>query len=380
MKIVYCLNSIRYIGGIQKVTVVKANALAEVPGNEVYIVVTDNKDGVYTEPISEKVHLIDLDVNYYQDDWKSKWHVLKGIFIKRKEHKERLKKVLNEIQPDVVISVGQSEKNMVLSLKGEWARIREFHYNKNYRLDHAKNVFAKVLAFLGNLYDYQYAIKKYDRVILLTEEDKNTNWKNVHNVSVIPNPSTFKSDKISLLNQKKVVSVGRLALPKNYSSLVRAFRKVVNKYPDWILEIYGDGPQRNELEKLISDLQLGEHVFLKGYSSNVGASISESSIFVLSSIFEGFALVIVEAMTCGVPVVSYACPCGPKDIIDDGVDGFLVSVNDEQSLADRICQLIKNEELRKKMGTAALEKAKKYEVDNIVNQWMDLFRELTLKK
>lgn len=380
MKIVYCLNSIRHLGGIQKVTVVKANALAEIPSNDVFVVVTDNKDGVLTEPLSDKVHLINLDINYYQDDWKSKWHVLKGIFIKRKEHKVRLRKVLNEIQPDVVISVGQSEKNMVLDIKGKWAKIREFHYNKNYRFDHAKNIFSKSLAFISNVYDYKYRIKKYDKVILLTEEDKNTNWKNVHNISVIPNPSTFKSDKISLLNQKKVVSVGRLALPKNYSSLVRAFKKVVDKYPDWILEIYGEGPQEMELETLILELQLKQHVFLKGYSSNVGASISESSIFVLSSIFEGFALVIVEAMTCGVPVVSYACPCGPKDIIDDGVDGFLVSVNDEQSLADRICQLIKNEELRKKMGTAALEKAKKYEVDNIVNQWMDLFRELTLKE
>ena len=82
MKIVYCLNSIRYLGGIQRVTVVKANALAEIEDNEVYIIVTDNKNGVFTEPLSPKVHLIDLDINYYEDDYKSRWNVLKGIFFK----------------------------------------------------------------------------------------------------------------------------------------------------------------------------------------------------------------------------------------------------------------------------------------------------------
>ena len=128
MKIVYCLNSIRYLGGIQRVTVVKANALADLENNEVYIVVTDNKNGIITEPLSSKVHLIDLDINYYEDDYKSRWNVLKGIFIKRREHKKRLASVLNEIQPDIVISVGQSEKNMIPSIKGQWKTIREFHY------------------------------------------------------------------------------------------------------------------------------------------------------------------------------------------------------------------------------------------------------------
>ena len=113
MKIAYCLNSIRYLGGIQKVTVVKANALSEIPENEVYIIVTDNKEGVLLEPLSPKVKLIDLDINYYEDDYKSRWNVLKGIFIKRREHKKRLTSVLKEIQPDIAISVGQSEKNML---------------------------------------------------------------------------------------------------------------------------------------------------------------------------------------------------------------------------------------------------------------------------
>lgn len=381
MKIVYCLNSIRGIGGIQKVTVVKANALAEISDNEVYVVVTDNKGGVLTEPLSPKVHLIDLDVNYYQDDWQSKWNVLKGIFIKRREHKKRLKAVLNEIQPDVVISVGQSEKNMIPSIKVNFVKIREFHYTKDYRMKHANSLLDKLMAIWGNLYDYIiFKTNGYDKIIILTNEDLYLNWKGYTNVSVIPNPSTFQSDRIASLESKKVVSVGRLSMPKNFVSLIRAFRWVVEKHSDWILEIYGEGPQKIELENLINQLNLTQNVYLKGYTSDVKGVMTDSSIFVLSSIFEGFALVLIEAMSCGLPVVSYACPTGPKDIITEGKDGFIVPVNDEKELARRICLLIEDENKRKVMGRCALEKSKQYQIGPIVQQWMKLFDELIKTK
>ena len=124
MRIAYCLNSIRYLGGIQRVTIVKANALADISDNEVYIIVSDNREGRIVHPLSPKVHLIDLAVNYYQDDWKSKWHVLKGIVVKRRKHKKKLAKVLHEINPDIVISVGQSEKNMIPAISGRWLKVR----------------------------------------------------------------------------------------------------------------------------------------------------------------------------------------------------------------------------------------------------------------
>lgn len=381
MKIVYCLNSIRGIGGIQKVTVVKANALAEISDNEVYVVVTDNKGGVLTEPLSPKVHLIDLDVNYYQDDWQSKWNVLKGIFIKRREHKKLLKAVLNEIQPDVVISVGQSEKNMIPSIKANFVKIREFHYTKDYRMKHANSLLDKLMAIWGNLYDYIiFKTNGYDKIIVLTHEDLDLNWKGYTNVSVIPNPSTFQSDRIASLESKKVVSVGRLSMPKNFVSLIRAFKWVVEKHSDWNLEIYGEGPQKKELENLIKQLNLTQNVFLRGYTSDVKGVMADSSLYVLSSIFEGFALVLIEAMSCGLPVVSYACPTGPKDIITEGKDGFIVPVNDEKELARRICLLIEDENKRKEMGRCALEKSKQYQIGPIVQQWMKLFDELIKTK
>lgn len=376
MKIAYCLNSIRYLGGIQKVTVIKANALAEIPENEVYIIVTDNKEGVLLEPLSPKVKLIDLDINYYADDWKSRWHILKGIFIKRRKHKQRLKSTLKEIQPDIVISVGQSEKNMLPTIKGNWKTIREFHFTKDYRNRQAKTWFEKLLAWGGDLYDYHYKIKGYDHIVTLTHEDKDNNWKEWNNVSVIPNPSTFKTDQISELNQKKVISVGRLNMQKNYASLIRAFKLVADKHPDWILEIYGNGPQEMELKSLIAKLNLEKHVFLKGFSSNVKQVMTNASIFVSSSIFEGFPLVIIEAMACGLPVISYACPCGPKDFIAEGVDGYLVKVNDEKSLANTINICIEDQALLNKLSINALNKATQFSPNYIIPTWNNLFQAL----
>lgn len=383
MKIVYCLNSIRYLGGIQRVTIVKANTLAEMDGNTVYIVVTDNKNGKLIHPLSPKVHLIDLDINYYKDDWKSKWNVLKGIFLKRREHKRRLQQVLRKIQPDVVVSAGQSEKNMLPSIPGNWIKIRELHFVTDYRMRHAHTLFQKLLAVGGNWIDYHYYIKRYDCVVLLTQEDKETNWKYRKanpRVEVIPNPISFSTEEQSTLETKRIITVGRLSAQKNYQSLVQAYRKVAERHPDWVLEIYGEGEEKAQLQHLIERLRLTGNVHLQGYTSQVKEEMLGSSCFVLSSIYEGLPLVLIEAMECGLPIVSYACPCGPKDIIADGKDGFLVPVKNEAVLADRLCQVIEDETLRKRMGAAAKERAKDYDIAVIAARWMKLFRELSTLK
>lgn len=146
------------------------------------------------------------------------------------------------------------------------------------------------------------------------------------------------------------------------------------------LEIWGEGELRTELEEQIRNNQLTNNIFLKGYTYDIFSPLYEASIFTLTSLFEGLPLVIIEAMSCGVPVVSYACPCGPQDIIADGHDGFLVPVNNEKVLADRICRLIEDKELRKEMGKAARLKAEQYDIKNIIPMWMELFNQLINEK
>jgi glycosyltransferase involved in cell wall biosynthesis len=373
MKIVYCINSICARGGIEMVTLTKANALATL-GYDVYLVVTDNKKQPIVS-LHPSVNLVDLDINYYADDWKSRWHVLYGILVKRILHKKRLANILHEIQPDVVISVGTAEKNMLPKIRGGWKCIREFHYSHTYRILKSESLLDKILARGGNMLD-RFTLRKYDMIVALTEEDKTANWNLYNNVVVIPNPIRSSFDVISNLMSKRIVAAGRLTHQKNFVSLVRAFSVVAAKHPDWSLDIYGEGCQKQMLEQEIERLGLNGVVNLFGYTSNLSLAYSKASIFVLSSIYEGFPLVIVEAMSCGLPVVSYACPCGPRDIISDGKDGFLVPVNDEKQLADRICYLIEHEDVRQQMGAAAIEKSKQFSLDKIMARWTSLFDSL----
>lgn len=151
---------------------------------------------------------------------------------------------------------------------------------------------------------------------------------------------------------------------------------VADRHPDWTLRIYGDGHLRGELQKQVEDLGLTDSCFLEHSVSDVVSRFGESSISVLSSRFEGFGLVIVEAMSCGVPVVAYTCHCGPRDIITDRKDGILVSEGDIAGLAEGISRLIEDEELRRKMGMEARRRAADYRMEVIGAQWIELFESL----
>ena len=375
MRIAYCIDSINNIGGIQRVTVAKANALVEVPGNEVFILSADHSGERLLE-VSPKVRVINLGVDYYEDDWKSRWNVMKGIFIKRRLHRRRLEEVLHEVNPDILVSVGQSEKDFLPRIQGKWAKVREIHYVKDYRWKAARSLFDKILAFGGDLFDYSLHIKKYDRIVVLTLEDKELNWKDDPKVVVIPNPVEVRRSQISTLEKKRIIGVGRLVPQKNFASLVNAFSLVARRHPDWRLDIFGEGPERSYLQSLISGLGLEDMIGLRGNTNKAIVEMVNSSVLAMTSVFEGFGVVLIEAMSVGLPVVSYACPCGPKDVITNGKDGFLVPLEDEIVLAERLCSLIENDSLRREMGQEALENVKRFSIETVVGQWMDLFRKL----
>ena len=375
MKIVYCLDSINSVGGIQRVTVLKANQLSVQPGNDVWVLVADNSgERIFT--LFPSVHFVDLAVNYYKDDWKSKWNVLKGIFIKRRIHKKRLEAQLMQIRPDIVVSVGQSEKNILPRIKGEWATVREFHFTRDYRRRMARTWFEKFNSFIGEIIERCFTLRKYDRIVVLTQEDKSTNWRNIKQVVVIPNFISISFSSMSPLSEKRVIAIGRLTYQKNFSSLVRAFADVAKRFPEWKLDIFGDGDEWSLLSNLINKLSLEENVRLCGVTDHIEEKMLSSSILALSSRFEGFPLVLIEAMSCGLPCVSYSCPCGPKDIISDGVDGFIVPMENEVMLAEWIGYLIENVERRKEIGAAAYRKAQNYSIDRIISMWMNLFHSL----
>lgn len=372
MKIVYCLNSIRGLGGIQKVTLVKANALAEIAGNEVYIIVTDNwEKHVLTQELSPKIHFINLEVNYYKDDYKSRLHQLKSnlrIF----RHYFRLQRQINRIKPDVIISVGQSEKYIIPWLRTKAVKIREIHFNSTYRhYAYGKEWIAKLLDFV----DYKLNARGYDKIVLLTKEDKETNFPDNNKFTYVHNPLTFvPQSSYSADREHTVVAVGRLELQKDFESLIRAWQFVHKAAPDWKLNIWGEGSRRKYLTHWIKELGLEDCVFLKGYTKDVHAELEKSSVFVLSSLYENSDDIILEAMACGLPVVSFTCSFGPRDIIQNEVNGLLVESRNELDLADRIIQLIQFSNLRENMGRAALMRIYEFDISAIIVRWMGVFR------
>lgn len=376
MRIVYCLNSIHTYGGVERITISKANALSCIGGNEVWIISLKN-GGKHAFPIDKRVHIIYLEVNYYQNDWNlNKLQQLWNLFLKKREHKKKLKDVLRSISPDIVISTSGMEKEILPSLSNpSFLLIRELHKTSKTRQNDAAVFIDKMIHLIGHFLDYSLFVRKYDIIVVLTKEDKEEFWSNNEKVIVIPNPLTISHSNESSLNNKRVIAVGRLTKQKNFSSLIHSWGIVQKTHPDWTLDIWGEGPQRNLLQQGIDTLELQNSIFLKGETSDIINKMIESSIFVLSSLYEGFGLVITEAMSCGLPVVSYACPCGPKDIISECKDGFLVPIGDEKALAERINYLIEHEDVRQQMGAAALEKSKQYSMDIIIQKWMKLFRD-----
>lgn len=384
MKIVYCINSISHMGGIARVVVEKANALAAIEGNEVWIAYTDvdEKHPGPVSPLDKRVRTIDLGIRYYAKDQLGLYYRIESATRLRHRHKKALEKALAPIKPDVIISVGQSEKYLVPSLKllCKPALVREFHYAKDYRKYVSASLIGRIKAWLTDLYDYGWKIRRYDAIAILTHEDFNRNWaksKIRNKVHVIPNPLTGENGiSPSDLSSKTVVTIGRVAYQKNHESLIRVWSKVTERHPDWELHIYGDGNLYANLKAQIATMGLTESVYAPGPVSNPLSKIAKSSIFVLTSRFEGFGLVLTEAAAVGLPAVSYDCPCGPRDIITDGVDGYLVKNGDEDAMADRICRLIEDESLRKRMGEAALKSSERYTPQKVAGMWMNLFNSI----
>lgn len=218
-----------------------------------------------------------------------------------------------------------------------------------------------------------FIYRKFRAVVVLTEKDRQCFLRHISNVWTIPNPVVLSERNHALLLNKKIISVGRLEYQKGYDTLIRVFDNVHRLYPEWVLEIYGEGTLKESLQRQIDASDLTEVFLLKGTTDKVYERMRDASFFVMSSRFEGFGMALVEAMSQGVPCVSFDCPNGPSDIITDEKDGLLVENQNEMALAKKIERLIENESLRKQLGHNAYDKVEIFSIDRIVDMWNKLY-------
>lgn len=378
MKIMYCIRGLFNSGGMERILIDKMNYLSRFSKYKIYVVTTDQKERAFFFQIDKKIKHIDLKINY-SDDFNKNFIKRIPIYIqKQKEHKEKMESLIKELKPDILISLGDDERSFIYKFKYKKIKIiREHHFNKKYMLQEKQKNF---LYFLKSYYMYLkeiFLVNKYDEFIVLTEEDKKQ-WKN-KKVKVIPNFISSFPKEISSCENKKIISVGRLEYQKGYDILIDIWKKIEEKYPDWILEIYGNGTEKEKLQEKINNLGLEKSFLLKGVTENIKEKYLASSIYVMSSRYEGMPMVLLEAMAHGLPIVSFECPCGPKDIIKDNEDGYLVSFGNVEQMAKKIEELIINKEKRKFFGKNARKNVERFSQDKIMEKWKKLFEKMKLK-
>ena len=229
----------------------------------------------------------------------------------------------------------------------------------------------KINAF--NSMFYRYA----DAFLVLTQSDK-TDWRRfgIKNCMVMPNALVNYPSETSSLENNVIISVGRLTGVKGYDFLIRAFAHFHKKHSDWKLRILGDGEERENLQKLIFSLGLSEVVELPGFTKNVIDEFVHSSVFALTSHSEGFPMVLLEAMSCGLPVISVDIPSA-REVM--GQDVGIISYRDESIFAENLCKMVEKKETLAQYGKNAIERSKCFSIEKIGNSWLELFESLMKK-
>ena len=379
LKIVYVTPALYMAGGVERVLTLKANYFAEHFGYDITIILTEGKDKPLFYPLSDKIKVINLNIGF-EELWNCSFAKKIFVYLKKQcQFKKALTDALMRLRPDITVSLLRREINFINDIKDGSNKIGELHINRaNYRNYETENVsiFKKLFAkfWSANLVSH---LKKLDKLVVLTEKDREA-WTELDNVISIPDPLPFVPQKVSALDNKRVVAVARYSHEKGIDLLLKAWAETEQDCSDWHLDVYGDG-DRGPYEQLIDVLGIDRtRCALHGRTNNVEQEYVNSSLFVLSSRFEGFGMVLIEAMACGLPVVAFDCPWGPRSIILDGVDGLLAENNNPKALSACILKVIKNPKLCSSMAENAINNVKRFRLENITQQWNQLFRDLCI--
>lgn len=377
MKIAYCIPALNYPCGMERVLTLKANYFAEVFGYEIHIFLTDGEGRKPYYDLHPSITVHQLNINYSHLNRLPLYKKIPQYMAKQRLFKKKLNEHLCRIKPDITISLLRRDINFINKLTDGSIKLGEIHFNKsNYRDFSNSRLPSFIRAIVRKFWRIQLTrqLRQLERFIVLSHEDA-SEWTELTNVEVIYNPLPFFPEQIADGSRKQVIAAGRYVPQKGFDRLILAWQFVTRKHPDWMLRIYGEG-MRAELQQLIDSLGVTSSCILEPAVPNIVEKYCESSVFVLSSRFEGFGMVIIEAMACGVPPVSFTCPCGPRDIINDGKDGLLVENGNIEELAEKICYLIENEETRKEMGRQARADVQRFKIEYIAEQWKKLFESL----
>lgn len=359
MKLLFFISTMKG-GGAERVMAVLTDELAK-RGYDITLVVMSTYPSFY--PLNEKIKLI----QFNERDSSS--------FVNRVKYKLKsmrfIRSTIKDINPDVIISFMWSLNATVLisSLFLKIPIIASEH--STFDLKHTFK--QKIQRF--------YINKLADKVTLLTEYDYNYIGDKLKNKYVLPNPLTFEPiPKYNKKREKYIIAAGNIYRydVKGFDNLIKIWGEIAHKYPHWKLLIAGGGSEeyKTKLYNLANDQNVSNQFVLLGQVKNLDERFRESSIFVLSSRYEGFGMVLIEAMSQGCACISFDCKAGPREIINNNVDGILVEDQNMEAMIMALSDLIENEEKREKLACEAIKSVKRYDASNIASTWEMLFNEV----
>ena len=359
-RIAYICNGLYNSAGMERVLTTRANFLCD--KFDITFITYNQRNRPDFFAIDPRIHRIDIPAN------------------NNKEFRHLLTELLIKEQYDITTTTGGADFIFLHSINDGSKKIFESHFSFDISkvwLSDIQNRWKRELFIWGQTFRRIYHAKKYDQIVVLCKNDKKKWSRYCKNVTSIYNPLTIQTNEMSSLMNPKAIAVGRLHKQKGFDYLIDAWKLLHQKHKDWTLEIYGDGPLRQDLQEQIDYNHLQNVVLLKGKTNNIVNKYLDSSIFILSSRDEAFGLVITEAETCGLPIVTFDCPSAPAELVEDGKNGYVVPLEDVRAMSDKICKLIENEKLRKEMGMKSKELSKKFQKETIMNIWEHLYSQLT---
>lgn len=380
MKIAYILSSFFAKAGTERILSDKMNYLANRYGYDITFITYEQGNHPMAFSLDKRIRVIDLNTRFFPlYKLNPVRRVIAKSFQKRKL-KSKLHDVLSVVNPDFVVLTTYDFDKFGSILTLPYRFVIESHIC----ISDVRQEFRQhnvILKLFGKYLDSIHfkTMNKADALVSLTSADK-TNWEKHVNIPifVIPNLVTVYPNDISCYSERsnRIICVGRLTRQKGFDYLIKAWALIANKYPGWKIDIFGSGDLEDFLIQMIDNYNLKESITINKPTSNIFEEYDRSSIYVLSSRYEGFGLVLLEAMSFGIPCISFNCPHGPSDIITNGEEGILVPVGDINKLADSIEWMITHKEERERMSQNSRKKVKKFLAENIMPQWVELFNKI----
>ena len=381
MKILFVIDKMKNFAGIERILTCKMNYIVRQTTHEVYLTTYEQQAQPLPFPLDSSIIYEPLDIMIPQRNEMTFFQWIKAYYAARHCFLHQFKSLINDINPDIIVSTVYSYQvlDIIINICHQKGikTVMESHTQGETVTLSQKFKYNKHLLRLFSLWDCKIkkSLRHCDCVVTLTKQDTSFWQKYAKRIEVIPNMLTITPKKVSDYEVKRVISAGRYMSEKGFDMLLEAWHLLPNEFHDWHLYIFGNG-DRSVYQKIVDKYNMGGSVHLMPATNDIAEEFSKSSLYVMSSRYEGFGLVLAEAMSCGLPCVSFDCPYGPREIIKDGEDGLLAKYKDVEDLSHKMAQLMSDTDLRQKMGKYSIRNIARYEPQTIMNQWINQFESL----